>query len=151
MSNWEKELSDEYVLLFRTHPFTTHFTVTFNDFVRNVTLYENLNYLLAITDILITDYSTIIYDCVIAQKPFICFGYDYDTYCEERGFYFDLNTTYPGGVCKTEAELFARLRYLERADSLTEYEQFRDTYVQAGGNATEQVIQELAARIREEM
>ena len=147
MANWEKQLSDEYVLLFRTHPFTTHLTVEFNDFVRNVTTYENLNYLLAITDILITDYSTIIYDCVIAKKPFICFGYDYETYCEERGFYFDLNTTYPGGVCKTEEELFARLRHLEQADSMAEYEQFRDTYVQAGGNATEQVIEELAAWI----
>lgn len=147
MTEWEARLSDRYVLLFRTHPFTTHFTVAFNDFVRNVTAYENLNHLLAITDILITDYSTIIYDCVIAKKPFVCFGYDYDAYSEERGFYFDLHQTYPGGVCKTEEDLFARIHQLEQAEDFEEYRQFRDTYVQAGGNSTERILDELAMRL----
>ena len=49
---------------------------------------------------LITDYSTIIYDSAIANIPFICFGFDYETYKDERGFYFDLDEKYPGGVAK---------------------------------------------------
>ena len=143
MKVWEEKLSDEYVVLFRTHPFTTKFHVEFNDFIRNVTSYENLNHLLAITDVLITDYSTIIYDCVIAGKPFICFGYDYDEYKDERGFYFDLNEEYPGGVLKTQDEVFARIQELSAADNADIFADFRKKYVQAGGNSTEAILDEL--------
>lgn len=143
MKVWEEKLSDEYVVLFRTHPFTTKFHVEFNDFIRNVTSYENLNHLLAITDVLITDYSTIIYDCVIAGKPFICFGYDYDEYKDERGFYFDLSEEYPGGVLKTQDEVFARIRELSTTDNAGIFADFRKKYVQAGGNSTEAILDEL--------
>lgn len=149
MKEWERQLSDEWVVLFRTHPFTTKFHVEFNDFIRNVTSYENLNHLLAMTDILITDYSTIIYDCVIAGKPFICFGYDYDEYKDERGFYFDLKEEYPGGVLKTQEEVFDRIQELSSSDDLPAFEQFRRKYVQAGGNATSAVLDELSSRLGE--
>ena len=85
-------------MLFRMHTFTTDFDMRFDDFAIDVSAYDNLNILLAVSDVVITDYSTIVYDCAVAKKPFICFGFDYDTYKIERGFYFDLNTEYPGGV-----------------------------------------------------
>jgi CDP-glycerol glycerophosphotransferase len=113
-----------------------------------VTSYENLNHLLAITDVLITDYSTIIYDCVIAGKPFICFGYDYDEYKDERGFYFDLNDEYPGGVLKTQDEVFARIRELSVADKADIFADFRKKYVQAGGNSTGLILDELYERVK---
>ncbi len=150
LGHWEEELGADYVVLFRTHPFTTHFTVRFNRFIRDVTPYPNLNHLLAVTDILITDYSTIVYDCVIAKKPFICFGFDYDTYREERGFYFDLNERYPGGVVRTEDQLLKRIRELEQGAHRDAFAAFRERYVQAGGNATEQVMEELARRLAPE-
>ena len=134
--------------IFRTHPFTTKFHVDFNDFIRNVTSYENLNYLLAITDILITDYSTIIYDCVIAGKPFICFGYDYEEYKDERGFYFDLNEEYPGGVLKTQDEVFAKIKELASADNERVFADFRKKYVQAGGKSTGLILDELYERLK---
>jgi Putative glycosyl/glycerophosphate transferases involved in teichoic acid biosynthesis TagF/TagB/EpsJ/RodC len=60
-----------YVVLFRMHPFTTIFNMKYDDFARDVTMYDNLNHLLAITDVLITDYSTIVYDSAAAGIPFI--------------------------------------------------------------------------------
>ena len=102
MGKWKAALSNDYVMLFRMHTFTTRFEMTYDEFARDVSTYENLNHVLAITDVLITDYSTIVYDASIVGIPFICFGFDYDTYREERGFYYDLNEVYPGGVLKTE-------------------------------------------------
>ena len=148
MKHWEEVLGEDYVILFRTHPFTTKFSVEFNDFIRNVTSYENLNHLLALTDILITDYSTIVYDCVIAGKPFICFGYDYDEYKDERGFYFDLDEEYPAGVLKTQEDVFARIKELSSCDVSKEFETFKNKYVQAGGSSTAAVLDELAERLK---
>lgn len=145
LKKWRENLSDEYVLLFRMHTFTTTVKIQFDDFVRDVSCYDNLNHILAISDIVITDYSTIVYDAVIAEKPFICFGFDYGTYQKERGFYYDLNAEYPGGVLKTEDEVLKRIIELSENPEYEKYESFRNKYIEAGGNATMQVIDELKA------
>lgn len=143
MSKWREELSDEYVLLFRMHAFTTKFDITYDEFARNVSGYDNLNHILAISDIVITDYSTIVYDCAVAKKPFICFGFDYETYKEERGFYYDLNDEYPGGVLKTEDEVLDRIAELSNGKDKELFAAFRNKYIRAGGNASKSVIDEL--------
>lgn len=108
MKKWKEKLADNFVMLFRMHTFTTKFEMEYDEFARDVSSYDNLNHILAISDIIITDYSTIVYDCVVANKPFICFGFDYGTYKEKRGFYFDLNDEYPGGVFTNEDDVINR-------------------------------------------
>lgn len=147
LEKWREHLSDEYVVLFRTHTFTTNFKMTYDDFAIDVSKYDNLNHVLAISDIVITDYSTIVYDCAVAKKPFICFGFDYDAYKEERGFYFDLNEEYPGGVIKTEDEVLDRIAELRSGKDKELFDAFRDKYICAGGHATEAVVNELFERI----
>ncbi|MBR6165062.1 MAG: CDP-glycerol glycerophosphotransferase family protein [Clostridia bacterium] len=147
IDRWRTELSGEYVLLFRMHTFTTKFEMTYDDFAVDVSGYENLNEILAITDVLVTDYSTIVYDAAIAGIPFICFGFDYDTYREERGFYYDLRQVYPGGVLSTEDEVIRRIRQVANGTDKEQYRCFRDEYIEAGGSATEQILSELADRL----
>lgn len=144
LEEWRSVLGDAFVVLFRMHPFTTIFDMEYDDFARDVSLYDNLNHILAFTDVLITDYSTIVYDSAIAHIPFICFGFDYEHYRDERGFYFDLNTVYPGGVLHTEEELLARIQTVADGADKDKYEAFRTRYVEAGGNSTAQVLDELA-------
>lgn len=138
---WKDRLKDEYVILFRMHPFTNQIdNLVFDEFTRDVTNYDNLNHILAITDILITDYSTIIYDSSAARIPFLCFGFDYDTYEKERGFYFDLRTEYPKGVLYTEDQV------LDAIDDLSfdeKYEAFRNKYIQAGGKSTSLLLNKI--------
>ena len=144
MEKWKAALSDEYVMLFRMHTFTTKFEMTFDEFARDVSGYEDLNHILAITDVLITDYSTIVYDSAIAGIPFICFGFDYDTYKDERGFYYDLRNVYPGGVLKTEDQVIARIVEVVKGADKEKYQAFRAKYIEAGGSATEAILNELA-------
>ena len=80
-------MGDEYIFFLRTHPYTTKLmNVEFNDFLRDFSQYPNINELLIIADILISDYSSIIYDYAVLEKPLLCFGYDYDEYKKKRGF-----------------------------------------------------------------
>ena len=52
--------------------------------------YDNLNELMKITDILISDYSSIMIDFSILERPIYNYIYDYDEYAKKRGMYFDL-------------------------------------------------------------
>lgn len=56
------------------------------------------NELLAITDVLITDYSSILFDFLLLDKPIISYIYDFDSYKEERGMYFEKSDIL-GEVC----------------------------------------------------
>jgi len=57
------------------------------------------NELLGITDVLITDYSSIFFDFVPTNKPIIHYVYDYEQYAAERGLYLPLEDM-PGLACK---------------------------------------------------
>ena len=144
LEKWRNEFADNYVMLFRMHPFTTIFNMKYDDFARDITSFVNLNHILAITDVLITDYSTIVYDSAVAHIPFICFGFDYERYYVERGFYFDLNDRYPGGVLHTEDEVIARVKAVLQGEDKEKYEAFRNKYIEAGGSSTENVLSELS-------
>ena len=147
LQKWREAFSERYVLLFRMHIFTTVFKMQFDDFSRDASQYDDLNDILAITDVLVTDYSTIIYDAAAAGIPFICFGYDYEKYNNERGFYFDLSTEYPGGVLKTEDEVIARISKVINGEDSEKFAAFRKKYIGAGGHAADSVIRELADRL----
>ena len=144
MDQWKQALADEYVMLFRMHTFTTRFEMTYDEFARDVSQYENLNHILAVTDVLVTDYSTIVYDAAIAGIPFICFGFDYETYSRERGFYFDLKEVYPGGVLTEENRVIDRIRAVAGGADREQYDAFREQYIEAGGSATRTILDELA-------
>ena len=143
IKKWKENLSDKYVMLFRMHTFTTIFDMKYDEFARDVSAYDNLNHILTIADVVITDYSTIVYDCAVARKPFICWGFDYDRYYKERGFYYDLNDVYPGGVLKTEDEVMTRIEEVVKGKDVTLYEDFRKHYIEAGGNSAQEIIKEL--------
>lgn len=147
IDKWKATLSEEYIILFRMHPFTTLFNMEYDDFARDVSKYDNLNHLLAITDILITDYSTIVYDSAVARIPFICFGFDYERYNKERGFYFDLNKVYPGGVLYNEDNVLERIKSISNSVDVDKYEAFRNKYIQAGGNSTTIIMDELKSKL----
>lgn len=139
---WEKELSDKYVLLFRAHPYTNKLLgVIFNDFVLDYSDYSNINDLLKITDICISDYSATIFDFAVLEKPIICFGYDYDEYSKSRGFTLDLQAECPGGVLKTENEVINRILNMDYEQECNNTRTFKMKYIEHGGNATEKCVE----------
>jgi CDP-glycerol glycerophosphotransferase len=70
--------------------------------------------LLALADGLITDYSSVMFDYALLDRPMFFFVHDYDAYVHEgRGTYFDLLERAPGPVVRTEDELHVVLGSLE--------------------------------------
>lgn len=60
---------------------------------------------LVVADILITDYSSIIFDYSLLEKPMIFYVPDYDKYYDRRGFYFEYNEFVPGPIYKNYTDL----------------------------------------------
>ena len=74
----------------------------------------------------------------------ICFGYDYEEYKKNRGFYYDLEKEMPNGVMRTENEVISHLRELDYENDSKRTIQFRDSHCEYGnGNATLECINAL--------
>lgn len=141
---WADALRNDYVVLVRTHPNTTErMNVKFGECIRDFSNYPDINDLLLVADFLISDYSSTIMDYCILDRPIICFGYDYEEYNKNRGFYFDLKESLPSGVKETEDEV---LDYILNSDYNLECEKtkaFHQAHIEAGGNATVSCVNRL--------
>ncbi|MFF3610154.1 CDP-glycerol glycerophosphotransferase family protein [Streptomyces sp. NPDC002580] len=106
---------DRYVLLVRSH-YLNHVVLppSVRGRVLDVTAHHDMTPLLALADGLITDYSSVMFDYALLDRPMFFYVYDYDAYVHEgRGTYFDLLERAPGPVVRTEDELHAALGSLE--------------------------------------
>ena len=145
---WKKSLGDKYIVLLRTHAYTTDLMgVEFNDFVKDCSTYPCVNHLLIVSDILISDYSSIIFDYSILGKPILCFGYDYDEYVKHRGFYFDLNKELPSGIIKDEENLLKMILQMNYSLECKKTRDFRDKFINYGGNATEMCVNKIFGEV----
>lgn len=138
---WEKKLKNSYILLFRTHPYTNELLgIEFNDFVRDYTDYPNINDLMKVADILVSDYSATIFDYSILERPIISFAYDCEEYAKERGFSIDIRNEMPGGICETEDEVIGRILSMDYVKEIKEVKRFKERYLKYSGNATYQCV-----------
>lgn len=145
---WKSELEDEYVLFVRAHMAVIKvLSLQENEFVRDYSSYPNLNELLLVTDLLISDYSGILFDYSILGRPVFCYTYDYDKYVKVRGVYMDVRNVLPS--YNEENELIEAIKHLDVIDGAKKAIQFRDTYVQQYGKASANVLNELISRIQE--
>lgn len=123
LSNWGISLSDMNDLLIqmnarliiKLHPFSepkseyrTHSQI---DIVtRTGDVYPSLTEV----DCLITDYSSIYFDYLHIDNPIIFYPYDFDTYINNRGFYFEYEDAVPGPVADSDSDLFNEMRCIAR-------------------------------------
>ena len=99
-----------YTLLVRLHPQIGGVLEEHNGVV-NVSDYESVSELALAADMLISDYSSIIMDFTVQNKPMVFFAFDLEEFSKNgRGFYFDYETYVPGEVVKTGDELIALFR-----------------------------------------
>jgi CDP-ribitol ribitolphosphotransferase len=106
-------LGEDHVLLFRSHPFVAaHPTAdpALARFVIDVSDYPELNDLMLVSDVLVTDYSSAIFEFALLGRPMAFFAPDLAAYEAERGFYFDYRTGVPGPILASSKDLAAYLR-----------------------------------------
>ena len=113
--------------------------------VVDVSFYRDVSELYLAADVLVTDYSSVMFDFALTGRPIVYYAYDLDRFRDEiRGFYFDLLPQAPGPVARTEDELVEALTHLDPAPFAERYETFRATYGGLeDGHATDRVLERL--------
>lgn len=143
-NKWQRILGDKYIILFRAHyEVVKVMDVQYDNFVKDVSQYPNLNELMLISDTLISDYSSIFFDYSILGKPMLCFAYDFDEYASKRGLYFDIRKCLSNENIENEDDLLDAICNLDMAESIRLSKEFRKKYVQEYGEATDKTINEI--------
>lgn len=134
IEEWRKELSDRYVLLYRAHPVVLSQMKANDEFFRDETKYEVVEDLMIAADLLVSDYSGIIFDYCIMHKPIYLWTYDYEEYNARRGLYFDIRKELPSSG--NEKEVIQMIKNHDWNIIPNEVIAFQEKYETVFGNGT---------------
>ncbi|RSS81088.1 bifunctional glycosyltransferase family 2 protein/CDP-glycerol:glycerophosphate glycerophosphotransferase [Streptomyces sp. WAC06614] len=151
VEEFAERLGDRFVLLVRTHYLNSvSLPPSVAGRVIDVSRHHDITPLLALADGLITDYSSVMFDYSVLDRPMLFFAYDYDTYANDiRGTYFDLKEKAPGPVVATADELFQAISAFEEADA--KYAEARQRFLAEfgeydRGDAARQIVEKFFTR-----
>lgn len=144
----KEELSDEYVFVLRMHYLIAENLdlSNYDGFIFDMSHHEDIRELYLISDMLITDYSSVFFDYSILKRPMIFYVYDIEEYRDSlRGFYFDFENEAPGPLVKTTGELIRKIQELN--DGLPQDNNL-ETFYQSfccleDGHASERIVQQI--------
>ena len=149
IKHWEESLSKEYTVLFRMHHLTNKvMNIEFNDFVRDYSGPYDINDLMKMADVLITDYSSTLADYAILERPALLFAYDYEEYYKTRGLYMRLENLLPGCVCLDEDELIEHLKNLDYVVESEKVKRLKGRFVYSKDDSTQKCINAIKEQIR---
>ena len=127
----KEKFGENYIVLFRPHYFIANIFdfKKYEGFVYDVSNIDDINELYIITDLLITDYSSVFFDFANLKRPIIFYMYDLEYYRDEsNGFYIDLEEL-PGRIIKTQEELENEIERLSHNSEYDEkYKRFNEKY-----------------------
>ncbi|GHH97452.1 hypothetical protein AM1BK_09950 [Neobacillus kokaensis] len=143
----QEQFGDEYILLMRMHVVISNkLTIPeeLRDFVKNVSNYSDIQELLLISDILMTDYSSVMFDYANTGRPIFFYTYDLDTYKNDvRGFYMDFEEEAPGPFLFDTEDIANALENIEdvKVKYKDKYDAFKRKYCPLeDGRAAERVV-----------
>lgn len=145
----KKELGPDYVVLLRTHYFIADsLDVTgLEDFAINVSKYDDISELYLISDMLITDYSSVFFDYANLKRPILFYTYDLDKYRDMlRGFYMDIESEVPGPLLFTNEEVVDAIKQIDtiNMEYKEKYEEFYERFCSLeDGHASENVAKQV--------
>jgi teichoic acid ribitol-phosphate primase len=138
-------LGEDHVVLLRSHPFVRSRPAedpALRGFVIDVSDHPDMNELMLVSDVLVTDYSSAMYEFALLERPIAFFAPDHAAYEGERGFYLDWPGDLPGPAFETTGDLAAWLR--GGAFDLDRVRAFRAAaFDVADGRATTRLVDEV--------
>lgn len=139
-------LKDDYIILFRTHYFVANSInlEKYKGFIIDVSNYDDISRLYTISDLLITDYSSVFFDYANLKRPIIFYMYDLDEYKNKlRDFYIDLEEL-PGPIIEKEEDLVDAIKKYDLKDYKDKYEKFNKKFNYLDDeNASKRVIKKI--------
>jgi CDP-glycerol glycerophosphotransferase len=145
LDEFSERLGRDHYLLVRTHFLVSaEFPAIDRPGVRDVSAYADVSDLYLAADVMVTDYSSTMFDFAVTGKPLLFFTYDLAHYRDAlRGFYFDFEVHAPGPLLPTSTAVVEALADLAsvRACYAEPYAAFRDRYCHLeDGRATARVV-----------
>ena len=142
-----EKFGNEYIVLFRPHYFIANVFnfEKYKGFVYDVSKIDDINELYIITDLLITDYSSVFFYYANLKISIIFYMYDLEHYRDKsNGFYIDLEEL-PGKITETQEELEKEIERIDKNFKYDEkYKKFNDKYNYLDdGKASERVVEEI--------
>lgn len=138
----KENLSDEYVLIVKLHPFITNcpdFGEEYKDFIINLSHENEINDLLFISDMMITDYSSVCFEFSLLNRPMIFFAYDMEDYIAKRDFYYPYESFVPGPIVRNTNELLDIIK--NNKFDLEKLNNFRNKFFDHfDGNSSKRVV-----------
>ena len=142
-------LGEDYVILTRWHPalknnikrgLSTIRRCDFGDRIIDFSDYKDVNDLLIACDVMVTDYSSIIFDYFPLNKPIVYFAYDENEYAGDRGLYYPFEKYVFGDVARDFGELVKAVK--SNHMDYSKREEFYDLFLDScDGNSTERVCE----------
>ena len=145
----KEAFSDEYIILIRTHYFIADKLDLsgVEDFAIDVSKYNDIAELYLISDLLITDYSSVFFDFANLKRPILYYTYDLDKYENVlRGFYIDIRNEVPGPLLETTDEVIDAIRNIDqlKEEYKEKYNQFYERFCSIDdGNASKRIVEKV--------
>lgn len=133
--NWIDNLDSKYFVLVRAH-YEVASRVEFEKRknILDVGRYSNINELMEVSDILVTDYSSVFFDYSITNKKIVLYCYDYCTYIKERGLYFDPRKYFDNYDNAKDLAHYLNKRQLSESEE--EIKKFSNIFIEESGSAS---------------
>jgi len=147
LDQMQKELGDEYVIILRMHYLiASELDISdYEGFVYDYSLYSDIGELYLVSDLLITDYSSVFFDYANLKRPILFYTYDLEKYSSQlRGFYLDMNTELPGPLLHSTDEIISSIKGIDQLNQTYQkrYEAFYQRFCEwEDGKASQQTIE----------
>lgn len=145
LNGLKEKFGGQWVILMRLHPNIESLLteIDYNSTIMNATSYDDMQELMVASDVLITDYSSTMFEMVLAAKPVFLFAVDIDNYIYERNFYFDLYAL-PFTVARSNIELYNNIISFDDCEYLKGIKLFMEQLnVFENGTASSQVVKRI--------
>lgn len=146
-----EQLNKDYVILLKYHYMVREKLQVeqYRGFYRVVEQEVDISELYLVSDMLITDYSSVMFDYSLLYRPILFYVYDLKEYEEElRGFYFDFVEEAPGPLFTSSRELVSMVKNYYPEDYTDKYKAFCEKYhTFENGNAAKRAVRLLASKV----
>jgi CDP-glycerol glycerophosphotransferase len=146
----KEQLGNEYIVLLRMHVVVSNqirIDEDLEDFVMNVSGYPDIQDLYLVTDILITDYSSVMFDFANTGRPMLFFTYDLENYRDKlRGFYMDFEKEAPGPLVYDTDDIIRNIKDIDHVQACfkEKYFAFKKKYCPLeDGMASKRVVEKI--------
>src|SRR5699024_9894168 len=147
LDQMQKELGDEYVIILRMHyQIASEIDISgYEGFVYDYSLYSDIGELYLVSNLLITDYSSVFFDYANLKRLILFYTYDLEKYSSQlRGFYLDMNTELPGPLLHSTDEIISNIKDIDELNQTYQkrYEAFYQRFCEwEDGKASQQTIE----------